>query len=409
MLKKITLKNYMSHAHTVIEPAAGLTVLIGPNNCGKSAVVSALQTLCGNEKGSYMVRHNEKDCRVIVETDDGHTVEWFRSKGVPGYVLDGEPVHRVKKDVLEQIQDVLRLPKVVPSEAMDAADRRDGFDIHFATQKSPIFLLDEPPSRAATFFASASDAALLVEMQKKHRAKVQEAGREKMRLEEKLRETDALLSALDPVAELTQSLQAAEAEYAAIVAADRETAKLRELLVQLELQDATHAACLLAGKAIRELQPPPQLADASGLAWLCEHLAEQQQRYTLNATRAEKLRPLSEPPEAGDAAELAQLAAELEAAQRKLAYFGGARDVLRQLETAPEPKATAPLRELLEAWDQLGERADDAARQCTELSAERDAVLQEIRAWAERNPTCPTCGGAVDADALIHREHSHAK
>lgn len=50
MIRRIELINFMSHRRTLIEPAAGLTVLVGPNNCGKSAVVSALQILC--DKGS---------------------------------------------------------------------------------------------------------------------------------------------------------------------------------------------------------------------------------------------------------------------------------------------------------------------------------------------------------------------
>ena len=54
MIKRITLDNYMSHSHTVIEPADGLTVLVGENNCGKSAVVSALQTLCFNRQKNFM-------------------------------------------------------------------------------------------------------------------------------------------------------------------------------------------------------------------------------------------------------------------------------------------------------------------------------------------------------------------
>ena len=36
MITRIELTNFMSHKHTVIEPAAGLTVLVGPNNIGKS-------------------------------------------------------------------------------------------------------------------------------------------------------------------------------------------------------------------------------------------------------------------------------------------------------------------------------------------------------------------------------------
>src|SRR5436190_22921338 len=96
MIRRITLDNYMSHGHTVIEPAPGLTVLVGPNNCGKSAVVSALETLCNNASGAYMVRHDEKEVRVTLETDDGHKhkLEWKRKGNVVSYVIDDVDVHR---------------------------------------------------------------------------------------------------------------------------------------------------------------------------------------------------------------------------------------------------------------------------------------------------------------------------
>jgi predicted ATP-dependent endonuclease of OLD family len=70
MIKRIELTNFMSHEHTVIEPAAGLTVLIGPNNCGKSAIVAALQILASNENSTYVMRHGAKECSVKVETDE---------------------------------------------------------------------------------------------------------------------------------------------------------------------------------------------------------------------------------------------------------------------------------------------------------------------------------------------------
>ena len=55
VIKRIELINFMSHEHTVIEPAAGLTVLVGPNNCGKSAIVTALQILCHNDNSTYVL------------------------------------------------------------------------------------------------------------------------------------------------------------------------------------------------------------------------------------------------------------------------------------------------------------------------------------------------------------------
>ena len=83
MITRIELTNFMSHEHTVLEPAPGLTVLVGPNNCGKSAVVAALQILAYNDSSKYVVRHGEKECTVRVETDDGHLIQWRRRRDSP--------------------------------------------------------------------------------------------------------------------------------------------------------------------------------------------------------------------------------------------------------------------------------------------------------------------------------------
>ena len=42
-IRKITIEDLMSHKHTVLEFADGITLLSGDNNCGKSAVVVALE------------------------------------------------------------------------------------------------------------------------------------------------------------------------------------------------------------------------------------------------------------------------------------------------------------------------------------------------------------------------------
>jgi exonuclease SbcC len=98
MIRRITLQNYMAHTYTVIEPSEGLTVLVGPNNCGKSAVVSALQTLCNNASGDYMVRHDEKEAQITVETDDDHSAKagssWERDKAKPSGVSRRRQIFR---------------------------------------------------------------------------------------------------------------------------------------------------------------------------------------------------------------------------------------------------------------------------------------------------------------------------
>src|SRR5262249_51871634 len=156
----------------------------------KSAVVSALETLCNNASGDCMVRHDEKEASVTVETDDGHTFVWRRRKTV-SYVIDGREIDRLNRDVPEDLHKLLRLPKV------DAGENGDPFDIHFGTQKSPIFLLNESKNRAALFFASSSDAAILLEMQRRHRNKVKERKSDEKRLKGEIERLDAELDALE--------------------------------------------------------------------------------------------------------------------------------------------------------------------------------------------------------------------
>lgn len=111
MIRRIELTNFMSHEHTVIEPAEGLTVLVGPNNCGKSAVVNALQILCHNDNSTYVTRHGQRECFVRVETDGGHIIEWAR-KNSPRYTIDGEPFDRLKSTLPQELFHTLRMPKV---------------------------------------------------------------------------------------------------------------------------------------------------------------------------------------------------------------------------------------------------------------------------------------------------------
>src|SRR5689334_14794262 len=123
MITRIELTNFMSHEHTVIEPAAGLTVLVGPNNCGKSAVVAALEILCSNEEATYVLRHGERECAVVVHTDEGdgqgHIIEW-RRKNSPRYIIDGQTFDRLGKGGRpDELRPALRIGPVADESGAD--------------------------------------------------------------------------------------------------------------------------------------------------------------------------------------------------------------------------------------------------------------------------------------------------
>jgi len=285
VIRRIELVNFMSHTHTVIEPAEGLTVLVGPNNCGKSAVVAALQILCHNETSTYVTRHNERECSVTIETDDGRVIDWRRRKS-PVYSLDGKPFDRLGKGgVPEELHDVLRLPKV-------SAEGGQEFDVHFGEQKSPVFLLDKPGSHAAQFFASSSDAASLVEMQRRHQQKTIDARRERARLDVRTLQlsTDlAAFAALDTIRPAMVDLekQHADLQEAAnfIAQMNRDLAVLQQVNGILEHHDSQSAALEL-------LEAPPELTDVNLLVSLVQWIETSQVEFDRQANCARSLQSL---------------------------------------------------------------------------------------------------------------------
>jgi energy-coupling factor transporter ATP-binding protein EcfA2 len=306
MITRIELRNFMSHEHTVIEPASGLTVLVGPNNCGKSAVVAALQILCHNENSTYVLRHGQKECSVQITTDDGHSIQWRRRKS-PSYVIDGVEFSRLNQSGLPpELHQALRLAKV------DAGNDAD-FDVHFGTQKDPIFLLRSSSGNAARFFASSSDAIHLVEMQKRHKEKLAAARSEKVRKDAESLKLNAEIEALAPAVEVEQRIQAAERLYTELCEQAARLQAAEELAGKLEAQQRELARHDAEATACRELVAPPQLADVAPLERLLVDLQQAQQRERLAADTSAALRKLDSPPAQHDTLALGRVLARLDA------------------------------------------------------------------------------------------------
>lgn len=425
MITKITLTNYMSHAHTVIEPAAGLTVILGPNNCGKSAIVSALQTLCGDNSGDFMVRHGEKECAVTVETDDGHVIRWQRSKKSTSYILDGIEVHRTGRGNLpDDLQTLLRLGKVAhPS-------KNEEFDVHFGEQKSPIFLIDREADTAA-FFSTASDAEKLIEMQKLHKTKVADRRRQLVETKNDLANLDARLAALSPLDDVGARLEAIAADEKDLDRLDQEIVALEESLEQTRRQEQGVQFHQQAVAAIAPLQAPPPLVETDPIESLAAQLRQTLEKVAFHAKAAEVLCSLSTAPEQADTAPLAESLERFDSAGRAVAKAGARAAALKLLADPPIPHETKPLEEFhrrlaaaVLAVDETRARrtalaslaptpaqedpaplTDLLARFSTasagrlklrhaldDVSSQLQTIEADIAAWLWANPNCPTCG-----------------
>lgn len=363
MIRRIELVNFMSHARTVIEPAEGLTVLVGPNNCGKSAVVAALQILCQNDNSTYVMRHNERECSVTVETSDGHTVQWSRKSNSPRYVINGQVFDRLDRNSIpDELHDVLCLPRV-------SADGNREFDVHFGEQKSPVFLLDKPGSHAAQFFASSSDAASLVEMQKRHLQKMIEARKERIRLEADAQRLTRDLSILSAADQIGAQVHEAEAGHAVISRLSLDISRLTTDIDALEQSAGMLQRCEAEVAALAALSAPPALEATGPLDQLIDQLGLMTRSLEREAAMASALLSIQPAPDLADWQSLSRLIGDLHSFDRSCRSLDAECVEVRGLRAPPQLEEVQALRGVLRDLIAVGQQATAMQGRATALVA----------------------------------------
>lgn len=439
VIQRIELTNFMSHEHTVIEPAAGLTVLVGPNNCGKSAVVVALQSLASNENSAFVIRHGAKECSVRVETNDGHVIEWRRKNASSRYTIDGQLYDRLGRNgTPDTLDQTLRLARV-------AAGTWKA-DVHFGDQKDPIFLLDSGESKAAQFFASSSDASRFVEMQALHKQKTAAAQKDKIRLEADAAQLNRELETLAPVAELDEGLRVLENAYVELCDLARCIGEHEMILGQMRAKSAQRVRHGAQCDALSTLPEPPVLCAEQPLASLCLQLRKVDLNAARSAARAAALRELAAPPVMTLTQPLEKLARDLVLAAAASRRAKLVRDSLADLQAPPSLRDVAALERLVASLKSLGhdlqhqtqlgaalspldsppavadqqaatsrlnedlaqmrsamKHVEECQRRAMAAADELGEAQSHIDQWAAQEQICSACGSPLDPRRLVQR------
>ena len=386
----------MSHRHTVIEPAEGLTVLVGPNNCGKSAVITALQILAHNDNSTYVIRHGEKQCSVKVNTEDGHEVVWERKKsGSTSYLIDGKPFDRLRSGVPEELKSALRLPKV------DLNTSNEQIDIHFGMQKQPVFLLNEPGKTAAGFFAASSDASRLIEMQRVHKDRVRSKKQDAKRLQSETEELQEEVNKLQGVSLLADLLQQCDRNKIQLVAEDQRAQQLKALITKIQTVSGELKRCEKQEHAFEPLPDIPQFAPTDVLGGIVEKLKRLGDRKNVMEKVETVAERLQSPPGLCDAKSLKAKLQEIQRLNRRRVRAEREAELLNALPTAPEPVDLSAARKVFDESAVLAKRMAKLDTESRELGTRMDAVESEIQEFVSENATCPSCQQPLSSDNVL--------
>ena len=151
-LVQLRLKNVQSIKSAVL-PVGRLTVVVGPSNVGKSALVRAVALLARNGASTGLVRKGSSDLSVTAVFEGESAIQIRRGTRLSEYrlLLDGSPAVYPKCGV--------SVPAAVTK--FWALASTDLGELSFARQHDPPFLLKEPASGVARQIGALTNAHVL--------------------------------------------------------------------------------------------------------------------------------------------------------------------------------------------------------------------------------------------------------
>lgn len=386
---RVTVKNFQSIAQSSVE-IDGFTVVTGPNNSGKTALMRAIRGVFTNTKGTSFVRHGTDNCEVAVEFADGNAVVWEKGKTANRYTVNGKLLDKVGIGVPDEVEALGVAPITAGNQTIwpQIAPQFTG----------QVFLLDQPGSVLAEAVADVERVGKL-----SRALKACDSDKRQVASELKVRRSDqkaalAELATFDGLDTALAEVEGIEQAHAALAATRAEIDDL--LALRSRHADATAKVAALNG--VSSITVPSPAVTAS-LVKDSQHLKDLEGLSVRLATAlagrdkyagADKLscRDATVP----DKSELDELV-------RMRGRYQKARDTLSKLSSFAAPmfdqtkadklSKAATTMEALQAQRDKHLADLDALRQHEAKAAQELQVVEaDIREILDQLPSCPTCG-----------------
>ncbi len=165
IIKKVRLRQFMSHQDTEFELHPYLTCLIGENDIGKSVLATALKSVSYNDSHDSYIKHFCDEAQVLIELNKNRQILWQRFK-----TTNQENPQKVKYSLFENNALIASefnsslTPGFIAKE-LNISTTED-IDVHIGNQKQPVFLLsnDTKPQDKAKILSLGKESIILQKM-----------------------------------------------------------------------------------------------------------------------------------------------------------------------------------------------------------------------------------------------------
>lgn len=414
--RAIRLTNFQRHKSSELRLSPGVTALIGPNDRGKSSLVRAMAAALYGDGYDSLIRHGEASCAVEIEIEDGQRLTYTRHRRrnpVNMWTLTGPDGAVVEENDVRYETGGRSAPDWVANKIGVAPV--DELRIHVSNQKSPIFLLSEPPQRRASVLSVGQETSHLKEMigiQRERTLRDQQTVRDGEREITALRQRLATLETADALA---PQIEAAAASLEAVRACIERAAELEAGIQGIEtaktaLQADRERLSVIAtlpsdaerDRLLEAARASSECADAlDNIETLDQELAAARRHLEAlhDVPEVPVLRAGDEPAALADAIQDAWIRRDQLAST--LAILGTLPDDQPTLRSSEE--VTAIGREISAAQTAIqSSRAQlvVVANDLAEVEAETSVLLQTM------DNLCPTCGQQVSVADFLSGVHS---
>lgn len=401
----VRVRDFQSIGETVTVEVNGLTVVTGPNNTGKTALMRAIFGLFTNMRGNLFVKAGREAAQVEIEFADGQKVLWEKGAKVNRYEMNGKTLTKVGAGAPPEIS-------TLGIGSIEAAGRElwPQFAHQFVGQ---LFLLNEPGSVLAEAISNVDKVGVLNEALRLSQSDRRSTASDlKLRQEDVSRNEEALRK-FDGLDEAVERVRAVELLGSKI----GKGKKLLEGLKGLRERHSTSQGVLKTLLPIREVTIPATGNPAHELQEI-EGLRVSRERLKASRATVGELAPVREigspEPELMTRAQRALQGLELirgtkgrlTKAVEERDRIGTIADHAKKL-VLPDPRTVLEAREALDAARGLASKLKQATGAVEELRASLSSIVNEhSTAQTEvadlfiASGECPFCG-------VRHEAHPH--
>lgn len=297
MIDTIFIRDYQSLGKADIN-FAPITLIVGQNYAGKSAVLRALRALATNQSGDEFIRQGAKEAAVSVWID-GVEIGWSKAKGKGGeYCIDDRLFTKTGGQVPEEVADSLGIRPIHVDDTFSLLPQ-------LQAQWDTPFLIGESGSRVARILGKLTKLDAIVSAQMSCRKQRDRHGKAAEAAEEERERLERQHAALPPVAELRDTLTLISQALTRAHTLERENKNVASLLEERVLlerarslnlsalrQRVEEAGLILAGlldtvPLVTERASTQKRVGAAdeGITRVTESLAAAQERYHAECKR----------------------------------------------------------------------------------------------------------------------------